>query len=263
MRLQLASILAVQLLAVVTAVARPTGPNGNDDGVGRLGKVTGGIDSAASSGANRGGTGGGVSQDASSYEGELYRKHYERGHLVVVDREGTVVRRTRLRPEPSGGPARIDLFVGIQKVIESDRSYAASLSVEDKWFRISGSISEYREQQMNGTRTALTVPTLLLGARVMSGATRAHLEAGVVFARTQENGMTGSSLTGPIVGIHLEHAFAGPTLVGDAHAMAFEAGVKAYSGRVGLRAGHFEVAVRVLDFNVGPALYGPEVGLQF
>lgn len=261
MRLLLASALAVQLLVIMSSAARPTVGGGGDDGGGRLGRVTGGIDTATSSGSRGGG---GASRDERPYEGDLYRKHYEGDHLVVVDRDGSIVRRTRIRPQPSGGPARIDLFVGIQKVVESDRSYALSLAVEDKWFRLAGAISEYREQQMDGTQTALTVPTLLLGARVLGGqATRAYLEGGVAFARTQDNGVTGSSLTGPMVGVHLEHAFGGPTLIGDAHAMAFEAGIAAYSGRVGLRAGHLEVAVRVLDFNVGPALFGPEVGLQF
>jgi hypothetical protein len=260
MRLHLASVLAVQLLAVATTAARPTG--GNEGGGGRLGQVTGGIDTATGSGGNRGGS---TNQEEDRrYEGDLYRRRYEGEYVVTVDREGSVVRRTRVRPEPTGGPARVDLFLGIQKVVESDRSYSASLAFEDKWFRLAGAVSEYREEHMDGTKIAMTVPTLLLGARLTGpGPTRAFIEGGVAIARTKQDGVTGSNITGPIVGVHLEHQLRGPSLIGDAHVMVFEDGIKAYRGRVGVRVGFLELGVRVLDFNVGPALYGPEVGLSF
>lgn len=257
-------LLATLLVVPSLAAAGERGGGGSGGGSGRLGQVTSGIDKAATSGSERGGGSSPVSLDASDHEGELYHRRYEGQHLVVVARDGTVVRRTRVRSMPSAGPARVDLFVGIQKVVESDRSYALALAVEDKWFRIAGAVSEYREQQMDGTRTALTLPTLMFGARVLGGGpTRGYLEGGVAIARTREDGVTGSSLTGPIVGVHLEHSLGGPSFVGDLHAMAFEAGVKAYSGRIGVRVSHLELGFRVLDFNVGPALFGPEVGLQF
>jgi len=256
--------LAVGLVLLATSVTA-SAEGRVSTGSGRLGKVTSGIDTATSSGGDRGRGNSGTNHEGPDYNGELYGRRYERDHVVVVARDGTVVRRIRHRSEPSAGPARIDLFVGIQKVIESDRSYVASLAFADKWFRISGSVNEYREQQMDGTKTALTLPTFMLGARVIGGGpTRAYLEGGVAMARTKENGVTGSNLTGPIVGLHVEHALGNaPTFIADVHAMAFEVGVKAYTGRIGLRAGHFEIAFRALDFNVGPALYGPEVGLQF
>jgi hypothetical protein len=40
-------------------------------------------------------------------------------------------------------------------------------------------------------------------------------------------------------------------------------GVRGVAGRVGVRFHHVEAAFRVLDLNVGPALYGPEVGVGF
>lgn len=260
MRPSIVGMLGTLLLVPVLASAE--GRVGGGGGSGRLGQVTSGIDSAATSGGSTRGTTTG-SRDDPDYEGELYRHRYDGTNVVVVARDGTIVRRITPRSQVTAGPARVDLFVGIQKVIESDRSYAASLAVEDRWFRISGAVSEYREQQMDGTRTALTLPTLMIGARVLDGGTRGFIEGGVAIARTKEDGVTGSNLTGPIIGVHLEHSLGAPTLIGDLQAMAFDAGIKAYSARAGLRAGHFEVALRVLDFNVGPALYGPEVGLQF
>jgi len=264
MRLHLSTVLAVQLAVIVTASAGPRGGGGGGSGGGgggRLGQVTGGIDAAT--GAGRGSSGGSSREERTS-EGELYRHRYDGEHVVVVARDGTIVRRIPPRTRRTAGPARLDLFLGVQKVVESDRSYSAALAVEDRWFRIAGAVSEYREARMGGGTTAMTLPTLTFGGRISGDApTRAFVEAGVAIARTKEDGMLGSSITGPVAGIHVEHPLGGPSIVGDAHVMLFEAGIKAYSGRLGLRAGHFEVALRVLDFTVGPALYGPEVGLQF
>ena len=261
MRPKLASVLAVQLLAAATAAARPTTGSSDDDG-GRLGKVTSGIDAATSSGGNRGG--GSSRDDERTYEGDLYRHRYEGENELLVDRDGTVVRRISPTSRVSAGPSRVDLFLGIQKVVESDRAYSLSLAVEDKWFRIAGAVSEYREERMDRGKTAMTLPTLLLGARISGqGPTRAFLEGGVAIARTKTNGEVGSNITGPIAGVHLEHRLGRPTLVGDAHVMIFGDGIKAYRGRAGVRVGVLEVGLRVLDFNVGPALYGPEVGLSF
>jgi len=260
MRLHLSLALAVQLVALVTAAAGPRGGGGGGGG-GRLGQVTGGIDAAT--GAGRGASGG-SSRDERTSEGELYRHRDDGEQVVVVAHDGTIVRRIPPRSRRTAGPARVDLFLGVQKVVESDQAYSLGLAVEDRWFRITGAVSEYREERMDGGRTAMTLPTLMFGGRISGDArTRAFLEGGVAIARTREDGVVGSNLTGPVAGIHLEHPLGGPSLVGDAHVMMFEAGIKAYSGRLGLRAGFLEVALRVLDFNVGPALYGPEVGLQF
>jgi len=245
--------IAVGLLCLATTATAFAEGRVSSGGSGRLGQVTSGIDTATSAGGNGRGGGGGTNLGDTNREGDLYARRIDGEYTLVVARDGTIVRRIRHRSEPSGGTARIDLFVGLQKVVESDRSYNASIAFADKWFRISGAISEYREQQMDGTKTALTLPTLMGGARVMGGGpTRAYLEGGVAIARTKEDGMTGSNMTGPIVGIHVEHAVGVPMFVADLHAMAFDVGIKAYSARIGLRAGHFEVAFRVL-----------EVGLQF
>jgi hypothetical protein len=45
--------------------------------------------------------------------------------------------------------------------------------------------------------------------------------------------------------------------------MFFSHDVRALGGRVGVRFEHVEVAFRALDFNVGPALFGPELGVGF
>jgi hypothetical protein len=237
------SILALLLVVPSFAHAGSTGGGGGSGG-GRLGQVSGGIGSATHGGSGSGGS------NASSNNGG--------------SRDGTIVRRVRPHPQRTGGTARVDLFLGAQKVFESDGSFTAGLALEDRWFRLAGSVTRYHEGQM-GPALTMTMPTLTAGIRIDDhrGATRAFLEGGVAVAQTQNDPMVDSSITGPIAGVHVEHSFGPGSVIGDAHAMWFEAGVRAYAGRVGVRIRHLELALRVLDFNVGPALYGPEVGISF
>jgi len=134
----------------------------------------------------------------------------------------------------------------------------------DAMRRLAGSVTRYWETQPDQRHLTLTVPTLTGGVRIDDrGPTRAFLEGGVAIAQTRYDGMTAASLTGPIVGVHVEHAVRGTALLADAHAMFFEAGVRAYAARLAVRVHHLELAFRVLDINVGPALYGPEAGFAF
>ena len=43
----------------------------------------------------------------------------------------------------------------------------------------------------------------------------------------------------------------------------FPYGIHAWSARIGARYHHLDAAFRVLDFDVGPALFGPEIGVGF
>jgi len=73
-----------------------------------------------------------------------------------------------------------------------------------------------------------------------------------------------SSLVAPTLGARVVHPLSPRlALLGDAEGMFFSHDVRAFAGRVGVRLEHVEVAFRVLDFNVGPALFGPELGVGF
>lgn len=185
-------------------------------------------------------------------------------YIAVIDSDGKVVR--EYQPfDP--GPPNIDGFVGVQKVVESNSAISASLSIDDKLLRLAVGFTRYQEQQMDGSQLTLTLPSLAFGVRIDGGGpTRVFLEGGVAQVKTKNEPMGDSSITGATIGVHLEHRFnakGNRALVGDAHAMYFESDVKAYAARLGVRIGYVEAAVRVLDLNVGPALYGPEVGLRF
>lgn len=261
MRLALFGLAIASLLPISHAAAG--GSTGNGDGGGRLGQVSRGLGEATSGGGGRRG-GDDRPRGERPYEGDLYVRELRGEEVVVVAHDGTIVRRVPPRRDRHAGRANVDVFLGVQKVHESDGAASASLAVEDRWFRLAGAITRYHEDQMDGARLTLTVPTILLGIRVDDRrGTRAFLEGGAAFAVTRNEPAGDSSLSGPIVGVHLEHRLGRPSLIGDAHAMFFEAGVRAYAARVGVRLGHFEAALRVLDFNVGPALFGPEVGLRF
>ncbi|HVK83198.1 MAG TPA: hypothetical protein VM513_03775 [Kofleriaceae bacterium] len=282
------------LLATSAAHAERVGGD-QSGGRGRLGQVSGGIATATSSDAGR--RSGGSSDPRPGYarpsNGDLYRRVWRdcptdmmprdfgrngppstspgawcRGqYIAVIDADGTVVREYQPPQAPNTGTANVDFFVGAHKVIESDGALSLSLAVDDRWFRIAGSVTRYVEDQMDGSQLTLTMPTLLGGVRVDGGgATRAFLEGGVAIVSTRNDPMADSSIAGAMVGMHAEHRLTPSgrrSLVGDAHAMYFESDVKAYAARVGVRIGYLEAAFRVLDFNVGPALYGPEVGLRF
>ena len=118
---------------------------------------------------------------------------------------------------------------------------------------------------MDGARLTMNMPSLTLGLRIDdSRRSRVFLEAGVANAHTKGDTMGDSSVTGAIAGVHIDHALGGElAAVGDAHAMFLQDDVRAYSARLGVRYRFVEAAFRVLDFNVGPPLYGPELGLRF
>lgn len=188
-------------------------------------------------------------------------------YIAVINSEGTVVREYQPTAPPSAGTANVDFFVGAQKVVESDGAISLALSVDDRWFRLAGTLTRYHEEQMDGSTLTMTMPTLLGGVRLDGGGrTRAYVEGGVAVASTRNGPLADSSITGAVVGVHAEHRLTpsgSRAVVGDAHAMYFESDVKAYSARLGVRVGVLEAAFRILDFSVGPALYGPEVGLRF
>ena len=182
------------------------------------------------------------------------------GSVIVIHR----------RPDPApslytGDRARFDFYAGAQKVQDSNGSVSAELAVVDYRFRIAGAFSHYFETQPDGGRLTMTMPSLTAGFRIDDlGRTAVFIEGGVVHARTHGDVMGDSSLMGAIGGVRIEHQLSRRvSLIGDAQTMAFEAGVRANAGRLGVRVGYLQAAIRVLDFNVGPPLYGPELGLRF
>jgi hypothetical protein len=76
--------------------------------------------------------------------------------------------------------------------------------------------------------------------------------------------MMDSTITGALGGVYAEHSLSkNTTLIGSARVMGMQDDVRAASIRAGVRYRHVQASFSVLDFNVGPALYGPELGIGF
>ncbi|MEO8700094.1 MAG: hypothetical protein ABI867_08625 [Kofleriaceae bacterium] len=185
------------------------------------------------------------------------------GYVMITNERNPILGSTVA--ERSAPSSDVDLYLGAQKVQDSDGSLSVGLAITDYRFRVAGTFSHYFEGESDGSRVTMTLPTLTAGLRIDNfGRTKMILEGGVAYVRTKGDPMANSSITGAIVGVQVEHAVSPKlTIVGLAQHMAFPDKIRAESGLVGVRYGVVQAALRVLDFNVGPALYGPEVGVSF
>jgi len=259
------AVLALTLLGTMPAVAGSR-TGGGGKGGGPLSGVSSGI-GGATGGASPA-SGGSRGNDRATDQEERYCQDRDTGREVACPTHiaGSVV--VLERPSTrnySGDRARVDFYAGAQKVQDSDGSVSLELAVIDYRFRMTGALTHYFETLPDGGKLTMSMPSLLAGFRIDDmGRTAVYLEGGVVFASTKGDPMEDSSITGAIGGVRVEHRLTRRvSLIGDAQTMAFESDIRAQAGRVGVRVGHLQASLRVLDFNVGPALYGPEVGLRF
>jgi hypothetical protein len=194
---------------------------------------------------------------------------------VVVDRptyvEGVRVNTSgqsegNLPEEATPTPAaRFEGYVGVQKVHDSDESFTAELAITDRWARIGGAVTRFYEQQPGGQNLTMTMPEFTIGARVdQSPGNKVFLEVGVVGAKTQHDPVMDTSVVGGLAGLRFETRLAQrASLLGTVQLMLFEDNIRAAVARLGARIGPVEASLRVVDFNVGPPLYGPELGVRF
>lgn len=264
------------LMIAILGIASPAFADrvGGGGGGGRLGQVSSGLATATSSTTN---TTGSSSGQATIVEGNTdcgrYRAARERDadyRVTVLERScGYMGHPSTERSVQRGGAtnepgAWVQGFAGAQKVYESDGSLSVALSVVDQRVRLNGSFTQYYETEMNGDHINMMVPELTGGVRlVAAGPTRVWLEGGVMYLKTNDP-RGNSSVTGPSVGARLEQRMSdNVNLVGTVEGAYLQDGVRAWAGRVGVRYHHVEAAFRVLDLNVGPALFGPELGVGF
>jgi hypothetical protein len=185
----------------------------------------------------------------------------------VIDHDGnTILVRRRAYLEPPTPPAKLEFYAGAQKVTDSDGSASFELAVTDqRRFRLGLGYSRYFERQAGQSPLTMQLPTLLGGVRIDDlGKTAVYIEGGVAHVRTSGDRMGDTKLTGGIAGVRVEHALVDNiSLLGDVQQLWFDNDIRATAGRVGVRYKYVQASFRVLDFNVGPPLYGPEVGVRF
>lgn len=257
--------LSISLAPLAAEAGRHQGGDGGGGG-GRLGQVSSGL-GAATGGSSSPSPAPSPSSDVIVRDHRAYQERYERADyepVVVVGVGADTVAGPPAPPSPPS-PVRVDFYAGAQKVYESDGSLSLDLAFNQGRFRLGGSITRYFERQEGADPLTFTLASLYLGWRIDDGGpTRVYLEAGAVGARTRNDPVMSSSVGGLLGGVRVEHAVSRKTaLIGAAQAMAFEQDVRAGALRAGLRHGHLEASLRYLDLNVGPALFGPEVGISF
>jgi hypothetical protein len=252
-------IVAFGVLVPLSAFAG--GRGGGGSGGGALSHVSAGLGGAASSGGSSRGSSTTVvapERDRSPYV-EVEQEPYPSDGVVVV-------RRRRVAPEKPRSAAHFEAYAGAQKVHDSDGSFTAELALVDDWLRVGGTVSRYYEAQPGMDALTLTLPTLTLGVRVSDdiAGSKIYLIGGLVGAKTANDKVMDSSFVGVVGGVRVETPLAGVLgLVGEAQLMQFSDNVRASSVRAGVKVGPVQASVRMLDFNVGPPLWGPELGVGF
>lgn len=257
--------LSISIVPLVAEAGRDRGGDGGGGG-GRLGQVSAGLREATGGGGSNGGGAPVVRDHRDSSHDHHDDSYYDPGTGVYVE-PGIGDGSDPMGPGAPSPPrdVSIDAFAGGQWVHESDGAVQLDLAFNQGRFRLGGWLSRYYEQQQEASPLTFTLGSLYMGIRIDDGgATRVHLEAGVAGGRTSSDPVMDSSFGGFAGGIRVEHRLQrGLALIGDAQAMVFEHDVRAGAIRAGVRIGYFQAALRYLDLNVGPALYGPEIGLRF
>ncbi len=176
-----------------------------------------------------------------------------------------IVRRRRVAPEPPNRPAHFEGYLGASKVHDSDGSFSADLAVVDDFLRVGGSYTRYYEAQPGMGALTLSMPSLTLGFRIDDArGTNIYVVGGLVGAKTANDRNMNSSYVGVLGGLHIDSPLTpSASLVGEVQLMQFRDGVRATALRAGVKVGPVQASLRVLDFNVGPPLYGPELGIGF
>jgi len=248
---------------------------------GRLGQVVGGVrqqTGAASSG-------GGGSKGGTSYPGDTQTT---RDHRAQREREVRVEATqgclgcfvygggmgVAASPEPPAGPLqpgarpRLDAYAGIQSVVESDFSGSVHVRGHVGFIGLEAGATTFVEEVPKGAGTEyLRLDLWNVGTVVrLLGPGAGVARAPEVFASL---GLTGMStvdvnLLGVHAGLDARIPVAGEIdLIGSAGVRLYEDDIRAMDARAGVSLSFFQVSYRVTEFNTGPPLHGPEVGLQW
>lgn len=160
--------------------------------------------------------------------------------------------------------ADVELYLGMASVADSDGAMRASLRASSGRFGIGIDNTRYFEQ----TPTIMGPQYLHLDVWSLTGAYRAvemgdrgntavWLSAGIAGQASD-----GLHVLGATIGAEVAHNLNSAVgLEGSARVFAMQDDIRAIELRVGVAASILRLSYRVLKFNVGPALRGPEVGV--
>jgi hypothetical protein len=254
--------LGVVVAIGLSSLAAQAGPRGGGHGGG------GGPLSSTSSGlgdaARRGGGGGSSGPITTQPDRETVYVEDTTQPTVMVGGETVVVVKRRQKPLLPMPTAHFEGYIGASKVHDSDESFSAEVGVVDDWFRVDGSYTRYYEAQPGMDMLQLSMPKITAGIRVHDRDATIYLTGGVVGAKTKNDPSMDTSFVGAVAGMRIQMPLGDlASLVGNAELNIFSDHVTAISACAGVKVGPLQASLRVLDFNVGPPLYGPELGLRF
>ncbi|MBT8494481.1 MAG: hypothetical protein KJO07_15600 [Deltaproteobacteria bacterium] len=259
------------LLLAGAAHGKGRSSKGSSGGGGPLSQTASGVSSRTSSGSGSSSSSSSSSSGSSSssswddddgYDWDDDDVSY--GYAVNPRANPSVV---RLQP-PGATPARIlygkpDFEVSVRgmNVIGSGGALDASAHAQSGLVRIFGGNSSFFEDQGGGDTLVVNVyrAGLGLGLGSVEGGTRLFIDAGVSGFESPSD-----SLLGGMAQLELRRRLMPKVwLDGFVRGYWMEYDVRALDVGVGLRASVVRLGFRNLDFNVGPPLYGPELGLSF
>jgi hypothetical protein len=163
-----------------------------------------------------------------------------------------------------GGEARLDLYLGAHSVVGSQGAVVGEVRAYKGWLGISAASTSYFERieddKGRSDSVRLDLMAFALGARVFGGrAAELWIDGGMGASSSSEY----ETIIGTAFGLRSEvRVHPQLAMVGQGRLFSLEADVSAFEGWAGLRASFLSAGYRVVKFNVGPALHGPEAGIS-
>jgi hypothetical protein len=250
-------------LIAIAVVAAPAAA-----GAGVLGKVVNGLERATGDKPDGQGNaaGGDSKSDTSSGSSASVSDDPWPSRRVTEDPTAPLVYYGPYPTYPNAGPAHIALYLGLHSVEDSDGAAAFSLRTGYGDYGISLSDTSYYERVpgLDGRSDMLRLDVwgITGGYRIAqpgpADTTAIWLHGGLGGAHSS----TDVEALGLVLGAEVMHNLSGALgIEASARLFVLQDDIRARELRAGIAASVLRVSYRVLDFNVGPALHGPEVGL--
>lgn len=252
--------MRIPLLIAAVALAVPATAS-----AGNLGKVTKAVSKKSGSSGGSGGSSGGSTSEPRRDHRTTHVDYDDPGYYTCTHNCGVVTYggTSNHGPRVLGKP-EIDLGFAIHSVENSDGAAVMSLRVSQGGFGIGLDDTSYFEElpMADGSvgHIRMDLWSINLAGRIAyTERTELWLTGGVAGAHSTEF----EALHGPVVGMAIDHHVGGAvSLQGSARLFFLEDDVDAREYRAGVKASIVTLGYRQLQFNVGPPLQGPEVGVQ-